>query len=117
MVTKNGNCLNSPCEVIEVRYPVRIEEYSVIPESTGPGAHRGGFGVRRIWRCLAPITISAHVNRTWFRPWGLKGGEPAGNAALLFKNGGGPTAGSRPRTSTTAYRRASSRTSSSTRAT
>ncbi len=85
MVTKNGNCLNSPCEVIEVRYPVRIEEYSVIPESTGPGAHRGGFGVRRIWRCLAPITISAHVNRTWFRPWGLKGGEPAGNAALLFK--------------------------------
>ena len=88
MVTKNGNCLNSPIEVLEVRYPVRIEEYSIIPESTGPGTHRGGFGVRRIWRCQAPITISAHVNRTWFKPWGLKGGEPAGNAALLFKPAG-----------------------------
>ena len=35
MVTKNGNCLNSPIEVLEIRYPVRIEEYSIIPESTG----------------------------------------------------------------------------------
>ena len=85
MVTKNGNCLNSPSEVLETRYPVRIEEYSIIPESSGPGAHRGGYGVRRVWRCLAPITISAHVNRTSFKPWGLHGGKAAGNAALLFK--------------------------------
>ena len=91
MVTKNGNCLNSPCEVLETRYPVRIEAYRLATESPGPGAHRGGHGVERIWRCLAPITISAHVNRTWFKPWGLRGGEPAGNSGLLFQRSGTDT--------------------------
>ena len=85
IVTKNGNCLNSPCEVFEVRYPVRIESYRIAEGSPGAGEHRGGHGVERIWRCLAPITVSAHLNHLVINPWGLKGGRPADNTYLLFK--------------------------------
>ena len=85
IVTKNGNCLNSPCEVFEVRYPVRIESYRIAEGSPGAGEHRGGHGVERIWRCLAPITVSAHLNHLVINSWGLKGGRPADNTYLLFK--------------------------------
>ena len=66
IITKNGNCLNSPCEVFEVRYPVRIESYRIAENSPGAGRHRGGCGVERIWRCLAPITVSAHLTGSWY---------------------------------------------------
>ena len=88
MVTKNGNCLNSPCEVLETRYPVRIEEYRLAAGSPGAGKHRGGYGVERIWRCLAPITVSAHLNSLKLRPPGLRGGQDAANTALLFNRDG-----------------------------
>ena len=88
MVTKNGNCLNSPCEVLETRYPVRIEEYQLAPGSPGAGKHRGGYGVERIWRCLAPLTVSAHLNSLTARPPGLRGGRDAANTALLFNRAG-----------------------------
>ena len=84
-IVKNGNCLNAPCEIWESRYPVRIEEYSIANGSPGPGEHRGGAGVQRIWRCLAPITVSAHLNHTRLPIWGLHGGRAGTNAALLFK--------------------------------
>ena len=88
VITKNGNCLNSPCEVFEVRYPVRIESYRIADGSPGVGRHRGGHGVERIWQCLAPITVSAHLNHLEFKPWGLKGGGAAGNTQLLFRRSG-----------------------------
>jgi N-methylhydantoinase B/oxoprolinase/acetone carboxylase alpha subunit len=71
--------------VFEVRYPVRIESYRIAESSSGAGEHRGGHGVERIWRCLAPIVVSAHLNRLEINPWGLRGGRPADNTALLFK--------------------------------
>lgn len=88
MVTKNGNCLNSPCEVLETRYPVRIEEYRLAPNSPGTGKHRGGYGVERIWRCLTQITVSAHLNSLRLRPPGLRGGQDAANTMLLFNKDG-----------------------------
>ena len=84
-IVKNGNCLNTPCEVWETRYPVRLEEYSLVDCSPGPGMHRGGMGVQRIWRCLEPMTFSGHINRTSLKAWGLRGGKEGSNAALLFK--------------------------------
>ena len=87
-IVKNGNCFNAPCEVWETRYPVRIEEYRIADGSPGPGMHRGGAGVQRIWRCLAPITVSAHLNHTTAPGWGLRGGKPGSKTALLFKRAG-----------------------------
>jgi N-methylhydantoinase B/oxoprolinase/acetone carboxylase alpha subunit len=87
-IVKNGNCLNAPCELWESRYPVRIEEYRIADGSPGPGRQRGGAGVQRIWRCLEPITVSAHLNHTRLPIWGLHGGKAGGNTALLFKRDG-----------------------------
>ena len=87
-IVKNGNCLNAPCEVWETRYPIRFDEYSLAEGGTGAGAHRGGHGVQRIWTCLDSITVSAHLNRTTIRPWGLEGGEEGGTTALLFRRSG-----------------------------
>ena len=87
-IVKNGNCLNAPCEVWETRYPVRIDEYSLAEGGAGPGQFRGGHGVQRVWTCLSPITVSAHLNRTSTRAWGLKGGADGGTTALLFQRAG-----------------------------
>jgi len=87
-IVKNGNCLNAPCEVWETRYPVRLDEYSLAEGGAGAGAYRGGHGVQRIWTCLSPITVSAHLNRTSNRAWGLHGGSQGGTTALLFRRAG-----------------------------
>ena len=78
-VGKTSNCANTPVEVLETRYPLVCEEYRLNDEPVGrPGAgqYRGGFGSRRILRVVAPeLTLSAHVNRTEERPWGIAGGR------------------------------------------
>ncbi|NIQ39441.1 MAG: hydantoinase B/oxoprolinase family protein [Proteobacteria bacterium] len=86
---KNGNCANTPAEVYETRYPVVIKEYNLAVDQGAPGVgrHRGGYGTRRIWQFLAPTTVSAHTNRLTLRPWGLFGGEDAGNQELKFRVG------------------------------
>ena len=87
-IVKNGNCFNSPIEVLETRYPVRIEEYRFAEDSAGPGKHRGGHGVQRIWRALAPLIVSAHTNRSQIPAWGVCGGDPGGNTAVHFQPAG-----------------------------
>ena len=39
-----SNITNIPAELIEVEHPIRIEEYSLIPDSEGAGTFRGGVG-------------------------------------------------------------------------
>src|SRR5690606_7809918 len=45
-IVKNGNCRNTPVEVFETRFPLITDEYSLIPDSGGPGRRRGGLGTR-----------------------------------------------------------------------
>jgi N-methylhydantoinase B len=47
-----GDVPNSPVEVIEMRYPIRIEQFALRPESAGRGQYCGGAGVRRDYRVL-----------------------------------------------------------------
>jgi N-methylhydantoinase B len=47
-----GDVPNSPVEVIEQRYPIRMETFALRPESSGHGRFRGGAGVRRDYRVL-----------------------------------------------------------------
>ena len=48
----NGDVCNTPVEVMETRYPVRCECYSLVPGVAGAGTYRGGHGVRRDYRVL-----------------------------------------------------------------
>lgn len=76
-------CRNNPVEVLEVKAPLRIEHYGLRPDSGGPGEHRGGLGISRIYRFLAPSTAITIVKKTRTQPWPMEGGEP-GNACHVI---------------------------------
>jgi len=63
-------------EVLELRYPVRLEAFGIRRGSGGAGAQRGGDGsVRRI-RFLEPMTVVTVASRRTVAPFGLAGGQP-----------------------------------------
>jgi 5-oxoprolinase (ATP-hydrolysing) len=63
-------------EVLEWRFPVRLESYAIRRGSGGAGRHRGGDGgVRRI-RFLEPMTAVMLANHRRIAPFGVAGGAP-----------------------------------------
>jgi N-methylhydantoinase B len=73
------NTLNTPIEAMEQYYPVRFERYELRPGTGGKGKWRGGCGIERSWKLLAPsATVSILTERTRIPPWGLAGGQPGG---------------------------------------
>ncbi len=63
-------------EVLEFRFPVRLDSYAVRAGSGGAGAHRGGNGgVRRV-RFLEAMTASILSNGRHHGAFGMAGGEP-----------------------------------------
>jgi 5-oxoprolinase (ATP-hydrolysing) len=62
-------------EVLEWRFPVRLDEFRIRPGSGGAGAHRGGDGGERRVRFLEPMTAVMLANRRRVPPFGLAGGS------------------------------------------
>ncbi|PKM06597.1 MAG: 5-oxoprolinase [Gammaproteobacteria bacterium HGW-Gammaproteobacteria-4] len=85
-------------EVLETRFPVLLEEFSVRRGSGGAGAHRGGDGALRRIRFREAMAAGILSNRRRVPPFGLAGGGPgmAGRNALERSSGEveelGPTA-------------------------
>ena len=79
-----SNTMNTPVEVLEMAFPVRVERYEVNPDSGGAGRYRGGCGARRVWRMLegADATGALCMERMTSPPFGLRGGS-AGAAAVV----------------------------------
>ncbi|WP_272147492.1 hydantoinase B/oxoprolinase family protein [Spirulina subsalsa] len=61
-------------EVLEWRFPVRLERFAIRPDSGGAGAYPGGNGVIRRLRFLAPMTAGILSGRRRVAPFGLAGG-------------------------------------------
>jgi N-methylhydantoinase B len=75
------NTMNTPTEVIEIAYPLRVERYGLVPDSDGPGRFRGGLGLtREITIIDHTATISIGTERRRIAPWGLKGGRAGGTS-------------------------------------
>ncbi len=74
--THMTNTLNTPTEVIEQEYPLQILEYSIRKNSGGQGQYRGGDGICRKYRFLAPATVTLLTERRALPPYGLHGGGP-----------------------------------------
>ena len=71
------NMANVPCESIEAEYPIRIEQYTFVPDTGGPGKYRGGLALIRDYRILSDDVICQwRQDRSRFAPWGLQGGKP-----------------------------------------
>ncbi len=61
-------------EVLEWRYPVRVEEFSVRTGSGGTGRWPGGDGVVRRLRFLEPVTVTVLTGHRRVPPYGMAGG-------------------------------------------
>jgi 5-oxoprolinase (ATP-hydrolysing) len=76
-------------EVLETRYPVRLLEFALRGGSGGAGRYRGGDGLVRRYRFLAPVTATLLTERRDTAPYGLAGGAPgkSGRNAVERENG------------------------------
>ena len=63
-------------EVLEQRFPVRLDAFSIRRGSGGAGQWRGGDGVVRRVRFLEPMTAAILSNRRRVPPFGVEGGHP-----------------------------------------
>jgi len=63
-------------EVLELRFPVRLERFSLRPGTGGAGRFRGGDGGVRVMRFLEPMTASMLGNSRVIPPFGAQGGSP-----------------------------------------
>ena len=63
-------------EILEFRFPVRLESYEIRHGSGGEGRWRGGNGGVRKVRFLEPMTAAILSNNRIHAPFGIAGGEP-----------------------------------------
>ncbi|MGF1617716.1 MAG: hydantoinase B/oxoprolinase family protein, partial [Acidimicrobiia bacterium] len=80
-------CRNNPVEVLEVKAPLLIESYGYRPDTGGAGQHRGGVGVSRAYRFLAPSTAISILYKTKSKPWGINGGLEGDNNHIVLNPG------------------------------
>jgi N-methylhydantoinase B len=81
-----SNMMNTPVEMLEMSFPLRVEEYALIPDSGGAGTWRGGLGARRVWRVLDHEARAAVCcERSLTPPFGLAGGHPGGAMRLWLE--------------------------------
>ena len=69
-------------EVLEWRFPVRLESFSIRKNSGGKGLKNGGDGVDRRIRFLEPMTVNIITGHRIVPPYGLAGG----NSGAVGKN-------------------------------
>ncbi|MBW2441210.1 MAG: hydantoinase B/oxoprolinase family protein [Deltaproteobacteria bacterium] len=84
--TNMTNTLNTPVEVIEIAYPLRVEKYGLVPNTEGPGRCRGGLGLTRELTVLdhSP-TMTLGSDRLKIPPWGLQGGKAGGTVGSFIE--------------------------------
>ena len=70
------NTLMTDPEVLESRFPVRLENFSIRKGSGGKGAWTGGDGIRRVVKFLNPVTVTTLCSHRIVPPFGVGGGSP-----------------------------------------
>jgi 5-oxoprolinase (ATP-hydrolysing) len=76
-------------EILEFRYPVRLDYFKIRKNSGGKGLHKGGNGIERKLTFLKPVSLSILSQHRRIAPFGLKGGNSGikGKQYIVFKNG------------------------------
>ena len=81
-----SNTMNTPIEVLEMSFPLRVDYYEILADSGGLGKWRGGCGARRAWTVVdhdARGTVC--FERTRSAPFGICGGEAGAPARIKLK--------------------------------
>jgi len=81
-----SNTMNTPIEVLEMAFPLRVENYVIEPDTGGAGKYRGGCAARRVWRLLpdADAVGSLCMERMTSPPFGLQGGGAGAPATVVL---------------------------------
>ena len=83
-----ANPCNTPAEIIEVEYPLMIEEYALLADMEGAGKFRGGVGLVRQYRMLQDNTlVQVRTDRVKHPPYGLCGGQSAPSPRITLNPG------------------------------
>lgn len=87
-----ANTSNTPAEVIEANYAIRIERQAIRRDAGGAGRFKGGDGVIRSYRVLAPtMWLTTCVERARIPPYGLKGGDAGKPFTITLERDGTAT--------------------------
>ena len=78
-------------EVLEHRYPVRLERFAIRAGSGGEGRYRGGDGAVRELVFLEPMSLSLLSQHRVEAPYGVDGGEPGRRGRLRRVRASGET--------------------------
>ena len=73
--THMTNTQNTPIEVLEMAYPLRVTCYAIREGSGGKGQHNGGDGIIREYKFLQPGKVSILSERRRHSPRGLSQGQ------------------------------------------
>ncbi|WP_102225078.1 hydantoinase B/oxoprolinase family protein [Acidimangrovimonas sediminis] len=76
-------------EILEKRFPVRLDRFAIRKGSGGAGAHRGGDGVERVLTFLEPVTVTTLCSHRIVPPFGVAGGAPGkvGENRVIWPDG------------------------------
>jgi len=90
IATTDGDTYNYPVELLEEKFPLLVERYSLNQrDGGGAGQWRGGRGLIREYRLLnSKAFLHASMGRNAVKPWGLAGGLPGSNNYIeVVRNG------------------------------
>ena len=77
-------------EILEQRFPVRLERFQLRRGSGGKGCWPGGDGLERQIRFLAPMTVALLSGSRRVAPFGLAGGQAGALGMTWLSEKGGP---------------------------
>ena len=80
------NTMNTPVEVIEANFAIQVEQQRLRRGSGGAGKYRGGDGLVREYRMLAPdMVMTTCIDRMVVPPHGVAGGEDGQGFAVRIR--------------------------------
>lgn len=91
--TDATNCMNLPAEAMELEAPIRVNRWSLCPDSGGAGEFRGGLGQLKEYEILAdldgPLSFSHRGERHVVPAPGMAEGGPGGRARSVIHRSDG----------------------------
>jgi len=85
-----SNCTNTPVEATDMDFEhFRVIGYGLIPDTGGPGKHRGGLGLFRRFLILRDgANFATYTDRVRLAPYGLFGGGEGSRTRIEIERGG-----------------------------
>jgi N-methylhydantoinase B len=83
---------NIPAELMELEYPVHLEQYALVPDTGGAGKFRGGLAIVRDWRITCQeANVATRSDRRKYPPYGLQGGHTGAPSLFVVNPDTNPT--------------------------